>query len=81
MRAIDTPDLPLLDQHHGKPIALAHGIIAALCDLTLEQVEQLAIDDFIMLASDALWQVSRLSIDMGLSHDFFFRAQAEGEDA
>lgn len=78
MRQLDVPDLPLLDQFQGQPIALAQHVVAALCDLTVDQVRQLCLADFTMLASDALWQVTQLCADMGLPDNvFFFRPIAE----
>jgi len=71
MRAIDTPDLPLLDQFQGSPIALAHNVVAALCDIEIDQVRQLALEDFTRLAGEALWQIEQASIAMGLAADFF----------
>lgn len=81
MRAFGADDLPLLDEYLGKPIALARQLVSILCGLTIEQVHRLDIDDFIMLASDALWQVTRLSIDLGLPPHFFLQPRAEGEAA
>lgn len=81
MRAIAATDLPLLDQFFGRPIALAQNVVAVLCDLTIEQVHQLDIDDFLMLASDALWQVTKLSIDLGLPPHFFLQTVIEGDEA
>lgn len=81
MRALDTADLPLLDQFHGQPIALAQNIVATLCDLTIDQVQQLDLEDFTMLASDALFEVEQVSIELGLRPDFFLSPPAVGEDA
>lgn len=81
MRALDTPDLPLLDQFRGRPIALAQNVIAALCDITVEQVRQLALEDFTMLASDALFQVEQLSAAIGLPDHHFIDPRGEGEQA
>lgn len=81
MRALDTGDLLLLDQFHGQPIALAQNIVAALCDLTVEHVRQLDLEDFTMLASDALFQVEQVSIELGLRADFFVTPLAVGEVA
>lgn len=81
MRALETADLPLLDQFHGQPIALAQNIVAALCDLTVEHVRQLDLEDFTMLASDALFQVEQVSIELGLRADFFVSPLAIGEVA
>lgn len=71
MREIGTADLPLLDRYRGQPIALAQNLIAALCDLTVEQVQQFDLDDFTMLSSDALFQVEQIADDMGLPPTFF----------
>lgn len=79
MRALDTPDLPLLDRFHGQPIALVQNIVAALCDITMEQVRQLDIADFTMLASDAVFQVEQLSTAMGLPPRFFLAPRDEEE--
>ncbi len=83
MRAFGTDDLPLLDRFLGQPIALTRHLIAALCDITVDQVNQLAIDDFAMLASDALYQVERVSRDMGLPSCFFLQpiGEAAGQTA
>jgi len=77
MRAIGAPDLPLLDQHRGQVVALAQNVIAALCDLTLDQVRQLHIEDFAMLASEALFQVEQISAAMGLPAGFFLEQGVE----
>lgn len=81
MRALDTPDLPLLDRYQGQPIALAQNVLAALCNVTVEQVRQLDLEDFAMLASDALFQVEHLSRGMGLRADFFIQPRSETEKA
>lgn len=81
MRGLDTPDLPLLDQFHGQPVALAQNMVAALCDITLEQVRQLDIDDFTMLASDAIWQIEQASSALGLPPRFFLQPPGEDDDA
>jgi len=77
MRGLAMPDLPLLDQFRGQPIALAQNLIAALCDLTLNQVQQLDVEDFTLLASDALWQVQQFSLAMGLPAGIFFDREPE----
>ena len=77
MREMRAADLELLDRFRGQPIALARNVVAALCDLTVEQVCQLHLDDFAMLASDALWQVEQLSEGMGLAGDFFLQQPRE----
>jgi hypothetical protein len=79
MRAFDAADLPLLDQYRGQPIALAQNLVAALCDIAIDQVRQLDLEDFAMLASDALWQVDQVAIAMGLPAGFFLQAPAAGE--
>ena len=73
MREFGQCDLPLLDRHHGQPVALAQNVVAALCDLTLDQVRALELDDFTMLADEALWQVSLIAEQMGLPADHFVR--------
>lgn len=62
MRAIDTPDLPLLDQFQGRVIALTHNVVAALCDIEIDQVRQLALEDFTMLAGEVLWQIEQAAL-------------------
>ncbi|MGC4252098.1 MAG: hypothetical protein QM605_11755 [Sphingobium sp.] len=64
MRAFGTRDLPLLDRFRGQSIALAQNVVAARCDLSIEQVESLALDDFTPMADDALWQISQVARDM-----------------
>lgn len=77
MRELVAADLPLLDQFRGQPIALARNVVAALCDLTLDQVRQLDLDDFTMLANDALWQIEQVSESMGLAANFFLQPTSE----
>lgn len=77
MRGLAPGDLPLLDRYCGQPIALAHNVIAALCELTIDQAEQLCLEDFSMLAAEALFQVERISIGMGLPADFFVQPRPE----
>lgn len=55
--------------------------MAALCDLTIEQVCQLDLEDFTMLASDALFQVEQLSVELSLAHDLFLKPFPEAERA
>ena len=81
MRALAAADLPLLDRHHGQPIALAQNLIAALCDLALDQVRQLHLEDFAMLAGEVMFQVEQLSTAMGLAPDFFVRSTSGGGEA
>lgn len=81
MRPLGMPDLPLLDQFQGQPIALAQNVVAALCDLTVDQVRQLCLEDFTMLASDALWQVTQLCADLGLPDNVFFYRPIEDDCA
>jgi hypothetical protein len=81
MRAIEAADLPLFDRFHGQPVALAQNVVAALCDLTLDQVRALDLEDFGMLASDALWQVEQATAGMGLPPRFFLEPRAEGAAA
>ncbi|MCX7283658.1 MAG: hypothetical protein NTX28_06370 [Novosphingobium sp.] len=71
MRAFAAPDLPLLDRFHGQPIALAQNLIATLCDVPIECVHDLELEDFTMLAADALFQVEQVSLAMGLPAHFF----------
>lgn len=71
MRTIGSADLPLLDRFHGQPIALAHNLIAALCDITPIEAQQLALDDFTMLASEVFFEVEEVSQAMGLPARFF----------
>lgn len=73
MRALETIDLPLLDTFQGQPVALALNVIAALCDLSVNEVRQLSPEDFGLLASDVLWQVEQTSVGMGLTADFFLK--------
>lgn len=73
MRQLGQLDLPLLDQHLGQPIALTRALIGSLCDLQPESVEQLSLDDFAMLAADALFQVEQFSQEMGLPERFFLQ--------
>ena len=77
MRALDSSDLPLLDQFRGHPIALLQGVLAALCELELDQVRQMDFADFTMLASDALFQIEQFSMDVGLPTDFFIQPPGE----
>ena len=81
MRALAAPDLHLLDQFRGQPIALARNIVAALCDIPVDHVAELDLKDFTVLASDALWQVQQVSIAMGLPDDFFRELAGAGADA
>lgn len=71
MRAFESRDLPLLDRFHGKPIALAQNVVAALCSMSIEEVQSLDLEDFTPLAEDALWQVSRVAVGIGLTAEFF----------
>ncbi|WP_288804175.1 hypothetical protein [uncultured Novosphingobium sp.] len=73
--------MPLLDAHQGQPVALAQNVVAALCGITVHQVQQLDIDDLSMLASDAMWQVEQVCIQMGLPPHFFLLPRAAGEEA
>ncbi|MFM2278869.1 MAG: hypothetical protein RLZZ444_1100 [Pseudomonadota bacterium] len=75
MRTFGRAELSLLDHFNGQPVALAENVIAALCDITVEQVRQLALDDFTMLAADALFQVEQVSLAMGLPRRFFLQAR------
>lgn len=81
MREFGRDDLPLLDRFIGQPVELARNVIAALCDLTVDQVCQLSLDDFTMLASDALYQVERVSLAMGLPRCHFLQPQPESQPA
>ena len=76
MRELAPSDRPLLDRFRGQPVALAQNVIAALCDLPVEQVVKLDFEDFAMLAEDALWQVEVVSVAMGLPQHFFLRADS-----
>lgn len=78
MRQLGQLDLPLLDQHLGQPIALTRALIGSLCDLQPESVEQLSLDDFAMLAADALFQVGQFSQEMGLPERFFLQPSSGG---
>lgn len=78
MRAFDTPDLPLLDQFRGQPMALALNLVARLCGLPVDQVSAMALNDFTMLASDAIWSLSQLCGELGLPHDFFVHGAGKG---
>lgn len=80
MRAFEARDLPLLDQFHGKPIALAQNVVAALCSMSIEEVQALDPEDFTPLAEDALWQVSQVAIGMGLPPQHFTSREARSED-
>lgn len=71
MRALDTPDLDLLDRFRGQPIALLQNAVAILCGVAVEQVQGMPLPDFTMLASDALWQIEQASSAMGLPLHFF----------
>lgn len=71
MRALAMGDCRLLDQFAGQPIALVQNLIAVLCDLTIEQVHLLDLEDFAMLAGEVMFQVEQLSTGMGLPSDFF----------
>ncbi len=73
MRPLDTTDLPLLDQFQGQPIALMQHVVAVMCDITLDEVQQLCMEDFTMLAGEAAWHVSQFASELGLQSDFFFR--------
>lgn len=73
MRQLGLSDLLLLDQHLGQPIALAKALVGSLCDLGVESVCQLSLDDFAMLAADALFQVEQFSQEMGLPERFFLQ--------
>lgn len=73
MRSFETADLPLLDQFQGQPIALMQHVVAAMCDITVDQVQQLCMEDFTMLAGEAAWHVSQFASELGLQSDFFFR--------
>lgn len=77
MRALDSSDLPLLDQFRGQPIALLQGVVAALCDLEFDQVRQMDFADFTMLASDAVFQIEQFSMAVGLAADFFIQSPGE----
>ena len=61
MRALDEREQPLLDRHPARSFVLAQHLIAALCDITLDQVYQLQLEDFVMLAEDVIWQANQLS--------------------
>ena len=83
MRALDVPDLDLLDQFQGKPIALIQHAIARLCDITVEQVQQLDLEDFGMLADEVIWQLREACEGMGLPLHLFAHPvpDEEGDDA
>ena len=74
MRALAQEDCELLDRFRGQPIALAQNLIAALCDLTIDQVRQLGLEDFAMLAGEVIFQVEQLSTAMGLAPDLFWQS-------
>lgn len=83
MRALDVPDLALLDEFQGKPIALIQNVTARLCDISVEQVQQLDLEDFAMLADEVIWQLNEVCDAMGLplhlfSHPF---PDEQGDDA
>lgn len=71
MRALDTPDLDLLDRFRGQPIALLQNAVAILCGVAVEQVQGMPLADFTMLASDALWQIEQASTAIGLPPRYF----------
>ncbi len=71
MRALDISDLGLLDQYQGQPIALIQNVVARLCDITIEQVQQLDVEDFAMLADDAIWQLAEACKAIGLPLNLF----------
>lgn len=73
MRPLDTTDLPLLDQFQGQPIALMTHVVAAMCDIAVDEVQQLCMEDFTMLAGEAAWHVSHFAHQLALHSDFFFR--------
>lgn len=81
MRAFGTDDLPLLDRFIGQPVALVQNVIALLCDIPVECVQALELDDFTMLAADALFQVEQVSLAMGLPADFFILPHHLGESS
>lgn len=77
MRELGTADLTLLDQFRGQPVALAQNVVAALCDMTVDQVRELDLEDFTMLASDVLWQIEQITEDLGLRADLFLEPRSE----
>jgi len=82
MRALDVPDLALLDQFQGKPIALIQNAVAKLCDISVEQVQQLDLEDFAILADDVIWQLNETCEAMGLPLHLFAHPfpDEQGED-
>lgn len=81
MREIGALDVPLLDRFQGQPVALAKNMVAALCGVTVDELDQLAPADYAMLAEDALWQVEQFTASMGLPPYFFLQPRSEGETA
>ncbi|MEP7221546.1 MAG: hypothetical protein ABI673_02635 [Novosphingobium sp.] len=71
MRALNVTDLPALDRLRGKPIALAQHLVSILCDIPEVHVPGMCLADFTMLACDALFDVERISLAMGLPGRFF----------
>lgn len=81
MREIGAPDMPLLDRYQGQPVALAMNMVAALCGIDVDEIDQLAPADCAMLAEDALWQVEQFTASIGLPPHFFLQPRSEGETA
>lgn len=72
MRAFETPDLALLDRHRGRPIAMMQHVVAALCGVLPQDIRDLPLCDFLLLAGDIEWQVKDALAKMGLSPKNYF---------
>jgi len=80
MRAIHAADLAILDAFKGQPIALAQHMVAALCDLTIEQVQLLSIEDFTVLAGEVIFLVKQVIKDLGMSPPAFLESDPADEE-
>lgn len=73
MRALTADDIARLDDVRGRPVELAQTVVAILCELTLDQVRQIDLQDFAPMSEDALWQVQHALAAMGLTpRDYIF---------
>lgn len=73
MRPLETSDLAIFDRHYGKPVELVQHLVAELCDVPVEYVQELPLRDFLLLAEEAQWLAQMALPRMGLNPDDYFK--------
>ncbi len=81
MRAFDTCDLALCDEHQGKPVVMMQAIVAALCGIELEEVRKIDLKSFCVMAEDVEWQVRWSLLKMCLNPCDYLVPGAAGDNA